>query len=94
MLQKSHVWNPLNQNNSKKEKERRKQCYERECEDEKQWAKLVRRNKTKKVVKWRLAKLSNEDEVAHGWWTMMHNDGIQNFGQNFNFRSKHNCVLK
>jgi hypothetical protein len=44
--------------------------------------------------KWRLAKLSNEDEVAHGRWTILHNDGIQNFGWNFNFRFKHNYVLK
>jgi hypothetical protein len=52
------------------------------------------RKKTKKVVKWILVKLLNENEAAHGRWTMLHNDGIQNFGQNFNFRSKHTCVLK
>jgi hypothetical protein len=50
--------------------------------------------KTTKAIKWRLAKLSSEDEAAHGWWTMLHNDGIQNFGWSFNFWSKHNYMLK
>ncbi len=77
MLQKSHVWNPLNHNNSKKENERRKQCNEGGCDNEKQWVKLVsEEKKTTKVIKWRLMKLSSENEVTHGWWTMLHNDGI------------------
>jgi hypothetical protein len=56
--------------------------------------KSVSRKKTTKIIKWRLTKLSSEDEATHGWWTILHNDGIQNFGWNFNFRFKHNCVLK
>lgn len=81
----------MNHNNSKKENVGRKQCNE----DEKQWTKLVsEEKKPTKAIKWRLVKLSSEDEVAHGRWTMLHNDGIQNFGWNFNFKSKHNCVRK
>jgi hypothetical protein len=41
----------LNCNNSKKENERRKQCNEGECEDEKQQAKLVSEKKTMKVTR-------------------------------------------
>jgi hypothetical protein len=50
MLQKSHVWNPLNRNNSKRENERRKQCNEGQCEDEKQWAKLVNEEKKQRKL--------------------------------------------
>jgi hypothetical protein len=42
----------------------------------------------------RSIELSYEDKTTHGCWTTPHNDGIQNFGLNFNFRSKHKCVLK
>jgi hypothetical protein len=49
MLQNS---NPLNCNNLKKENERRKQCNEGECEDEKQSTKLVsEEKKTTKAIK-------------------------------------------